>query len=91
APAVSTHSGVRASEWKLLGPVDVCNGVTDDVQSLFWATGLSVVSRNLDPEEEIAIVWKPFEDAVAMAMDGRITEVCSVAAILRVAYLRSNE
>jgi 8-oxo-dGTP pyrophosphatase MutT (NUDIX family) len=80
--------GVRASEWKLLGPVDVCNGVTDDVQSLFLATGLSPVSRNLDPEEEIAITWKPFEEVVAMAMDGGITEVCSVAAILRVARLR---
>ena len=30
--------GVRASEWRLLGPVDVMNGVTDDVQSLFLAT-----------------------------------------------------
>ncbi|MGH9696655.1 MAG: NUDIX domain-containing protein, partial [Bryobacteraceae bacterium] len=80
--------GVRASDWKPLGPVDVCNGVTDDVQSLFLATGLSPASRNLDPEEDIAIAWKPFEKAVAMAMDGGITEVCSVAAILRVARLR---
>jgi 8-oxo-dGTP pyrophosphatase MutT (NUDIX family) len=88
---LAEEAGVRASEWKLLGPVDVCNGVSDDVQSLFWAANLSPTSRNLDPEEEIAIVWKPFEEAVAMAMDGRITEVCSVAAILRVACLRRNE
>lgn len=85
---LAEEAGVRASEWKALGLVDVCNGVTDDVQSLFWATGLSVVSRNLDPEEEIAVAWKPFEEAVAMTLDGRITEVCSVAAILRVACLR---
>ena len=87
--------GVRASDWKLLGAVDVCNGVTDDVQSLFWAAKLSPASRNLDPEEEIAIAWTPFEEALAMVMDGRITEVCSVAAILKVDRLRhrlrSNE
>jgi 8-oxo-dGTP pyrophosphatase MutT (NUDIX family) len=80
--------GVRASDWKLLGAVDVCNGVTDDVQSLFWAAKLSPASRNLDPEEEIAIAWTPFEEALAMVMDGRITEVCSVAAILKVDWLR---
>jgi 8-oxo-dGTP pyrophosphatase MutT (NUDIX family) len=88
---LAEEAGVRASDWKLLGPVDVCNGVSDDVQSLFWATKLSSTSRNLDPEEDIAIVWKPFEEAVAMATDGGITEVCSVAAILRVAWLRRNE
>jgi len=87
---LAEEAGVRASDWKLLGAVDVCNGVADDVQSLFWATGLSPTSRNLDPEEDIAIVWKPFEEAVAMAIDGRITEVCSVAAILRVAWLRNT-
>jgi 8-oxo-dGTP pyrophosphatase MutT (NUDIX family) len=88
---LAEEAGVRASHWKLLGAVDVCNGVADDVQSLFWVTNLSPTSRNLDPEEDIAIVWKPFEEAVAMAIDGRITEVCSVAAILRVACLRRNE
>ncbi len=88
---LAEEAGVCAGDWKSLGPVDVCNGVTDDVQSLFWAANLSPTNGNLDPEEEIAIAWKPFEEAVAMAMDGRISEVCSVAAILRVAYLRRNE
>jgi 8-oxo-dGTP pyrophosphatase MutT (NUDIX family) len=88
---LAEEAGVRAAEWRLLGPVDVCNGVTDDVQSLFWATKLSPAPRVLDPEEEIAVAWKPFEEAVAMAMDGRITEVCSIAAILRVASLKRNE
>jgi 8-oxo-dGTP pyrophosphatase MutT (NUDIX family) len=85
---LAEEAGVRARDWKLLGQVDVCNGVTDDVQSLFWATGLSPTRRNLDPEEDIAVAWKPFEEALRMAMDGQITEVCSVAAIFKVALLR---
>jgi hypothetical protein len=42
----------------------------------------------LDPEEEISVAWHPFEESVDMVMEGRITEVCSVAAILKVAWTR---
>jgi len=87
---LAEEAGVVADEWRVLGPVDVCNGVADDVQTLFLATGLSSTEMSLDPEEDITVEWKPFEEAVRMAMDGRITEVCSVAAILRVARLKSN-
>lgn len=81
--------GVLAAQWEALGDVDVCNGVTDDKQSLFLATGLSQTEMHLDPEEDITVEWHPFAEAVKMALDGRITEVCSVAAILRVALRRT--
>lgn len=86
---LAEEAGLIADTWQVLGPVDVCNGVADDVQTLYLATGLSPTEMQLDPEEDIAVEWKPFEEAVRMAMDGRITEVCSVAAILRVAWLRN--
>lgn len=87
---LAEETGLRAAHWRVLGPVDVCNGVADDVQTLFLATALSTADMRLDPEEDITVEWHPFEQAVGMAMDGRITEVCSVAAILRVAMLRNN-
>lgn len=87
---LAEETGLRAVHWERLGPVDVCNGVADDVQTLFLATGLSQTNMRLDPEEDITVEWRPFEEAVSMAMDGRITEVCSIAAILRVAMLRNN-
>ena len=82
---LAEEAGVAAADWKDLGPVDVCNGVANDVQTLFLATGLSACARSLDPEEDIKVAWHPFREVVEMAMDGRITEVCSVAAILRAA------
>ena len=88
---LTEEAGVVAECWKNLGPVDVCNGVADDVQTLYLATGLSVTDTRPDPEEDITVEWKPFEEAVRMAIDGRITEVCSIAAILRVACLRSSQ
>jgi 8-oxo-dGTP pyrophosphatase MutT (NUDIX family) len=85
---LAEEAGVIAAQWEVLGPVDVCNGVANDVQTLYLATDLSKTSMNLDPEEDIVVEWKPFAEAVNMAMDGRITEVCSVAALLMAAQLR---
>lgn len=85
---LAEEAGVTAARWEVLGPVDVCNGVANDVQTLFLATELAETAMSLDPEEDIVVAWKPFDEAVQMAMDGRITEVCSVAAILMVAQLR---
>ena len=85
---LAEEAGVIAAHWQPLGTVDVGNGVLDDVQHFYLATGLSATPTNFDPEEDITIVWKPFDEAVKMAMDGTITEVCSIAAILRLAMMR---
>jgi 8-oxo-dGDP phosphatase len=87
---LAEETGVHAARWQELGPVDVCNGVADDVQTLFLATELSETKMRLDPEEDITVDWQPFDEAVRMVMDGRITEVCSIAAILKVAMLRNK-
>ena len=87
---LAEEAGIRAHTWQYLGALDCCNGVVNDVQSLYLATDLTSTERKLDPEEEIAVDWKPFDDAVDMSMDGRIVEVSSVAAILMVARMRSG-
>lgn len=81
------EAGVEAANWTAIGTVDVCNGVTTDVQHLFLADTLTMVKNDPDPEEELTVRWVPMAEAVRMAMAGEITEVCSVAAILKVAML----
>jgi 8-oxo-dGTP pyrophosphatase MutT (NUDIX family) len=76
------ETGVEARDWRRIGAVDVNNGISDDVEHLFLATGLSYGPARLDPEEEIAVRWVPFEVAEQMALSGEITEVCTVAALL---------
>jgi 8-oxo-dGTP pyrophosphatase MutT (NUDIX family) len=88
---LAEEAGLLAQRWQALGTVDVCNGVADDVQSLYLASELKPTPTRFDPEEEILIEWRSFDEAVLMAMDGRITEVCSVAAILKVKILRIGE
>ncbi|MBV9225230.1 MAG: NUDIX hydrolase [Acidobacteriaceae bacterium] len=87
---LAEETGVIAQHWQKLGAVDICNGVANDVQTLFLATGLSETEMNLDPEEDITVKWLPFEEAVGMAMAGHITEVCSVAALFQVALWRKS-
>lgn len=87
---LAEEAGLIARHWEKLGAVDVCNGVTNDVQTLFLATDLSATERNLDPEEDITVEWQPFEEVVRMALDGRITEVCSVAALFQVALWKKS-
>jgi 8-oxo-dGTP pyrophosphatase MutT (NUDIX family) len=82
------ETGYDAAQWAPLGAVDVNNGVTTDVQHLFVARDLVFAGVHLDPVEEIETRWLPLEQAVRMAIDGEITEVCSVAAILRYAMSR---
>jgi 8-oxo-dGTP pyrophosphatase MutT (NUDIX family) len=79
------ETGVSARVWLPLGPVDVNNGITNDVQHLFLATAVEHGAMQPEPEEEIEVRWLPFAQANQMALEGEITEVCSVAGILRAA------
>jgi ADP-ribose pyrophosphatase len=88
---LAEEAGVLAQTWECLGTVDNCNGVASDTQTLYLARELSPTEMNLDPEEEITPEWMPFQAALEMAMGGRITEVCSVAALLKVALLRNGK
>jgi 8-oxo-dGTP pyrophosphatase MutT (NUDIX family) len=87
---LAEEAGVKASKWHFLTKVDVCNGVTDDVQHLYLATGINNATGHQDPSEEIVVDWKPFAQAVEMVLSGVITEVCSVAAILLVEKRRAG-
>ena len=82
------ETGFEAAQWESLGPVDLNNGVTTDVEHLFLATGLHFVGDAQGGDESILTRWVPFEEALDMATKGGITEVCSVAAILRLALRR---
>lgn len=81
------ETGYDAAQWEPLGNVDVCNGVTTDVQHLFAARQLTFSGVHQDPVEKIETRWVPFKRVIGMALEGEITEVCSVAAILRYALL----
>lgn len=80
--------GIEARTWHSLGAVDICSGVTTDVQHLFLATDLSHVGADQEPVEEIVTEWVSLDQAIEMVMDESITDVCSIAALLKVNQIR---
>jgi 8-oxo-dGTP pyrophosphatase MutT (NUDIX family) len=59
-------------------------GFCDELQHIYLAFDLSSVAQNADglEEEHMVVERVPFESAIAMAMDGRITDGKSLAGIL---------
>lgn len=82
------ETGVTAADWAELGRMDLSNSVTDERAIMFLATGLTVGEAEPDPTEALEIRWVAFDEALAMTLDGRITDAISVAAIQRVALAR---
>jgi 8-oxo-dGTP pyrophosphatase MutT (NUDIX family) len=84
------ETGVEARDWRELGRLDLSNSVTDEEAVLFVAHDLRHGQASPEPTESLTVRWVPFDEALAMTRDGRITDAISVAAILHVALDRAS-
>lgn len=82
------ETGVAADHWRELGRMALSNSVTDEVAVMFLATDLVRGEAEPEPTEALEIRWVPFDEALTMTLDGRITDAISVAAVQRVALER---
>ena len=82
------ETGVEASDWRELNHLDLSNSISDEQAVLFLATDLTLGGASPDPTEALEVRWVPLDEALAMTLDGRITDAMSVAAIQRVALDR---
>jgi 8-oxo-dGTP pyrophosphatase MutT (NUDIX family) len=80
------ETGLTATHWEpLLQTVHLSNSVTDEIGAVFLARGLSEGAMAPEASEELWVVTTPLEDAVAAALDGRITDSLTVAGLLALA------
>ena len=84
------ETGVEAMEWLEIGTYALSNSITDERGRLWLATGLLHGTAQPDPTEDIAVRWVPFDEALAMTGDGRITDAVSIMGIQRVALRRAG-
>jgi 8-oxo-dGTP pyrophosphatase MutT (NUDIX family) len=82
------ETGLVAAEWQEIGRLHLSNSISDEAAVLFMATHLTPGPASPDGTEDLVIRWVPFDEALAMAGDGRITDAMSVAALLRVGLTR---
>ena len=76
------ETGYVAEEWTHLGVIHTAIAYTDEAIDLFVARRLALQKRNLDQGEFLEIFTVPFEQAISMVRDGRISDAKSVAGLL---------
>jgi ADP-ribose pyrophosphatase len=77
------ETGYSAQEWKRLGVIHTAIAYTDEAIDLFVARKLKKESAaQLDVGEFVETLVVPFDEAIAMVRDGRITDAKSVASLL---------
>ena len=77
------ETGLTATRLRLILKMHTSNSVTDEEGYVFLAEGLTPGAPEFDETEQLAIHRLPFTEALAMAMDGRITDGITVAGILK--------
>jgi ADP-ribose pyrophosphatase len=81
------ETGYTAAEWTPLGVIHTSIAYTDEAIELFLARKLKKERpAQLDAGEFVDTLVVPFDEAIAMVRDGRITDSKTVAALLWVAY-----
>jgi 8-oxo-dGTP pyrophosphatase MutT (NUDIX family) len=82
------ETGVVADEWLEIGRFHLSNSVTDEAGFLYLATNLTHEAAAPEATEELVVRWVPFAEALAMTLDGRITDAMAIMGIQRVALDR---
>jgi 8-oxo-dGTP pyrophosphatase MutT (NUDIX family) len=82
------ETGVEAAEWIELARFHLSNSVSDEAGILYLATIITHGAADPEPTEEIESRWLPFEEALEMTLDGRITDAMTIIGLQRVALAR---
>lgn len=84
------ETGLKAQHWEKVLEVHLSNSVCDEAGTIYVATGLSQHTPMPDDTEQLAIKKVPFEEVYHQVATSRITDLISVAAILRVKLMLIN-
>jgi len=83
------ETGLTANHWTEVMRLHTSNSITDEVGIVYIAEGLTEGETQFEETEDLKIRKLPLTDAVQLVHDGEITDAISVAAILRIAALRT--
>lgn len=86
------ETGLEADEWSFLMDLHTSNSVTDEAAKLYLARKIRTAGApSPEDTEELRVRRLPFAEALAMVERGDITDAISVAGILRVARMYSDD
>lgn len=82
------ETGLSAQNWQQLLHLHLSNSVTDEEGYVFLAEELEQGEQALEDTEDISVKRLPLSEALAMCLDGRITDALTVTSLLRLALMR---
>jgi len=77
------ETGLSAKHWTELMRCHTSNSVTDERGIVYIAKDLTEGETEFEETEDLRILKLPVEDAIAHALNGEITDVISVASLLK--------
>ncbi len=82
------ETGLSAAKWQPLMRLHTSNSVTNEKGFVFVAEQLTHGETEFEETEMITVKKLPFNEAVTMALSGKITDAISVAGLLRLGIER---
>jgi 8-oxo-dGTP pyrophosphatase MutT (NUDIX family) len=84
---LAEETGLVASDWRQVLSFELSNSITDERGFAFIATGLSQGETAPDETEVIRLARVPFLEALEQATNGNITDMMTVAVLLRAYHM----
>jgi ADP-ribose pyrophosphatase len=76
------ETGYAARQWTCLGVIHNAIAYSDEAIELWLARGLDKREARLDAEEFLEVLLLPFDEALAMCSDGRISDVKTIIGLM---------
>jgi 8-oxo-dGTP pyrophosphatase MutT (NUDIX family) len=83
------ETGLCATSWRKLGEAHLSNSVSDELAIWYLATGLSQGEMRPEGSERLSVKRVPLKEALAMGLDGRISDALSLLGIMQYQLLSS--
>jgi 8-oxo-dGTP pyrophosphatase MutT (NUDIX family) len=82
---LAEETGYSAGEWRELLQAHLSNSVTDELATVWLATGLVKGTAAPEGTERIETRWIPFDEVLEMCLDGRISDALTILGVQRLA------
>ena len=85
------ETGLSATRWQEIMRLHISKSVTDEEGVVFVAKGLTHGEQQLEHSEaDLELLRLPLSEAIQWAQEGKITDVISCAALLKLALLKGQ-
>jgi 8-oxo-dGTP pyrophosphatase MutT (NUDIX family) len=84
------ETGLKATQWTEIQRMHLSNSVSDELSIIYLARGLAQFEAEPEDTEQLIVNKVPFAEVYRMVCDGSITDSITVAAVLKVQLLLSE-